>query len=83
MGIGSLYILTENFFQHYKKLSEEVFLYGEEAILAGQLAAKNGKTLYDPSLVCYHNESTTTSRINSKRIYYFMQESYKKYRKYL
>lgn len=40
MRIGSLYILTPNFFKHYEKLSEEAFLYGEEAILTGQINIK-------------------------------------------
>lgn len=83
MGIGALYILTPNFFRFFDRLSEEVFLYGEEAILAGQINAVNGKILYEPALKCYHNESATTSQIKSKTKYEIVQKSYRKYRKYL
>ncbi|AZB02266.1 glycosyltransferase family 2 protein [Chryseobacterium joostei] len=83
MGIGALYILTPNFFKHYEKLSEEVFLYGEEAILTGQINKVNGNIIYDPELICYHNESSTTSKMNLKHKYKIVQKSYKIYRKYL
>lgn len=83
MGIGALYILTRNFFTHFDKLSEEVFLYGEEAILAGQINSVNGKILYEPNLVCYHNESATTSQMESRTKYEIVKKSYKAYRKYL
>ncbi|MDX8568442.1 glycosyltransferase [Elizabethkingia sp. HX XZB] len=83
MGIGALYILTPNFFKHFDKLNEEVFLYGEEAILAGQVHSANGKIMYEPSFVCHHNESSTTSKIELRSKYKIIQKSYKIYRKYL
>lgn len=83
MGIGALYILTPNFFKHFEKLWEDVFLYGEEAILAGQINSVGGKILYDPQFVCYHNESATTSKLGSKSKYKIVQKSYRTYRKYL
>lgn len=83
MGIGALYVLTPQFFENFEKLSEEVFLYGEEAILAGQINSVKGKILYEPNLVCYHNESSTTSQMESKSKYKIIQKSYKSYRKYL
>jgi GT2 family glycosyltransferase len=83
MGIGALYILTPNFFIHFNKLWNEVFLYGEEAILAGQMMSVKGKILYEPNLKCFHNESTTTSKLPAKEKYLIIKSSYKKYRKYL
>lgn len=83
MGIGALYILTPSFFTHFDQLSEEVFLYGEEAILAGQISSVNGKILYEPNLVCYHNESATTSKMESRTKYEIVRKSYRTYRKYL
>ncbi len=83
MGIGALYVLTPQYFKHFEKLPEEVFLYGEEAVLAGQLQAVKGKTLYEPKLLCWHNESSTTSNLGFERKYKTMQNSYKIYRKYL
>lgn len=83
MGIGALYVLTPYFFEHFEILSEEVFLYGEEAILTGQLQSVNARIMYEPSLVCYHNESSTTSKMESVSKYHIIQKSYKIYRKYL
>lgn len=83
MAIGALYVLTPNFFKHFQKLWEDVFLYGEEAILSGQVKSQNGKILYEPRLVCYHNESATTSKMESKTKYEIVKKSYKSYRKYL
>lgn len=83
MGIGALYVLTPNFFRHFDKLWDDVFLYGEEAILAGQISSVNGKILYEPLLKCNHNESATTSKMGSKFKYKIIQKSYKSYKKYL
>lgn len=83
MGIGALYVLTPFFFKHYSKLWDEVFLYGEEAILAGQIDHVDGKIIYEPSLKCKHYESATTSKITTKNKYKIIQSSYKIYKKYL
>lgn len=83
MGIGALYVLTPNFFNHFERLSDEVFLFGEEAILTGQVESVKGKILYEPNLVCYHNESFTTNRMEPRLKYSIIRKSYKKYRRYL
>lgn len=83
MGIGALYILTPSFFKYFDKLWEDVFLYGEEAIFAGQIASVNGKIWYEPSLKCNHNESATTSKMESNSKYKIIQRSFKIYKKYL
>jgi GT2 family glycosyltransferase len=83
MGIGACYVLTAAFFKHFKKLDDSVFLYGEEALLAGQVAAANGRTLYDPKLVVRHVESATLSKLPSRKVYGFAKESYPRYRQYL
>ncbi|MGV8915087.1 MAG: hypothetical protein ACOH1X_06535 [Kaistella sp.] len=83
MGIGALYVLTPRFFHYFEKLSEEVFLFGEEAILAGQINSVNGKILYEPNLVCHHNESATTSQMETRSKYEIIRKSFKIYRKYL
>lgn len=83
MGIGALYVLTPQFFYHFEKLTEEVFLYGEEAVFAGQVHSVGGHIIYEPSLVCYHNESSTTRNMESKNKYEIIRKSYKIYKKYL
>lgn len=83
MGNGALYVLTPNFFRHFNKLWDILFLYGEEALLGGQISSVDGKILYEPELKCNHNESSTTSNLGAKKKYYIVRESYKIYRKYL
>lgn len=83
MGIGALYILTPNFFKHFTTLWDQVFLYGEEALLAGQVKSVNGNTLYMPSLKCLHFGSSTTSSLKTRKKYKMEQSSYNLYKKYL
>ena len=83
MGIGACYVLRRNFFEHYSRLDDSVFLYGEEALLAGQLEAVGGKMYYDAALVVHHAESATLSRLPSKTTYDFAKASYPKYRSFL
>lgn len=83
MGIGALYVLTPNFFKHFDRLWDLLFLYGEEAVFGGQIASVNGKILYEPKLKCNHNESATTSRMSFKDKYHIVRKSYFIYRKFL
>lgn len=83
MGIGALYILTPQFFKHFNQLWAEVFLYGEEAVFAGQIRSVKGKILYEPLLRCKHNESATTSHLRTNFRFKLMQKSYRIYKKYL
>jgi GT2 family glycosyltransferase len=83
MGIGACYVLTENFFKVYKNLDARVFLWGEEALLAGQIANAGGKTLYVPSLIVHHFENASVSKIPSMASYKITKESYKIYRQFL
>lgn len=83
MGIGASYILTEHFFKFYSLLDERVFLWGEEALLAGQVSRVSGKTLYAPSLVVHHFENASVSKIPSVKSYKIQKKSYEIYRQYL
>lgn len=83
MGIGALYVLTPFFFNHFDELWDDVFLYGEEAILSGQILSVDGKILYEPLLKCNHMESLTTSKMETKYKYKVIQSSYRIYKKYL
>lgn len=82
-GIGACYILTENFFNHYSKLDDRVFMWGEEALLAGQVAAANGKMLYHPDLIVHHEENASVKNIPWRATYNITRESYKIYKDYL
>ena len=83
MGIGACYVLTPAFFKSFPRLDDSVFLYGEEALLAGQVMSVNGKTFYDVDLVVRHAESATLSKYPSRTTYGYMKKSYPIYRKYL
>lgn len=82
-GIGACYILTPYFFEHYKKLDDRVFMWGEEALLANQIEIVGGTILYDPTIKITHHESASVKNIQSKKKYYMVKESYKVYKKYL
>lgn len=83
MGHGSCYVLTNNFFKHFSFLDDRVFLWGEEALLTGQIKSKNGIILFTPSLSITHNRSSSTNRLPSKEKYEIMRRSYRIYSRYL
>ena len=83
MGIGACYLLTSAYFKHFKRLDDSVFLYGEEALLAGQVLSVGGRTYYDAALVVRHAESASLSKLPSKTTYEFGKASYPHYRKFL
>lgn len=83
MGIGACYVLTPNFFRHFHRLDDRVFLYGEEALLAGQVMSVEGRTFYDPDLIVHHDESATLSKVPTKKVYDFAKRSYPIYKEYL
>lgn len=85
-GNGACFILTNNFFKFYQKLDDRVFLWGEEYLLANQLSLADGKMLYDPNIVVYHQTrlgDTLFRSLNYKEQYEISQLSYKCYSKYI
>lgn len=83
MGIGACYVLLPSFFSFFDELDNKVFLYGEEAFLAGQLMRVNRKMYYDPNLLVIHAESATLAQVASKTKYNYIKSSYWDYKKYL
>jgi GT2 family glycosyltransferase len=83
MGFGACYILTPAFFEKYRILDDSVFLMGEEALLAHQVRIANGKTLYCPDLVVFHEDHSTFKKIPLKDIYNITRQSFQIYKKYL
>lgn len=83
MGIGACYLLTASYFKSCSRLDDSVFLYGEEALLAGQVMAAGGRTYYDAELVVNHAESATLSKLPSRTTYEFAKASYPRYRQFL
>ena len=83
MGIGACYVLTEHFFNFFSKLDDRVFLWGEEALLTGQITTVGGRMLYHPDIVVYHDESSSICKLPTRQAYNITQQSYKIYSKYL
>ena len=83
MGIGACYVLMPEFFAACGELDSGVFMYGEEALLAGQVMSAGGITYYEPGLRVRHLESATVSKLPSRRVYEFARSSYPIYREYL
>lgn len=83
MGIGACYLLTTSYFKNFSRLDDSVFLYGEEALLAGQVMSAGGRTFYDAELVVHHAESATLSKLPSRVTYEFAKVSYPRYRQFL
>lgn len=82
-GIGACYLLTESFFNHFDRLDDRVFMWGEEALLSNQVQSVNGKILYVPKLVVEHFESGTVKKMLTRHKYEIVRQSYKVYREYL
>jgi GT2 family glycosyltransferase len=82
-GIGACYVLTPNFFRHYQRLDDRVFLWGEEALLSHQIDIVNGSTLYSPSIKVIHCESASVGSMGNRNRYEIVRSSYRIYREYL
>ncbi len=83
LGYGACYVLLPSFFRYFNKLDDEIFLYGEEALLSHQVQSVNGSILYCPTLEMRHYEHATVSSIESKKHFKITQSAYKIYKKYL
>lgn len=82
-GVGAIYILTHNFFNKFEKLRSEVFLWGEELLLASQIEEVGGKMLYKPELLVNHMENMSVKKIKTKEAYEIGRHSYSIYKKYM
>lgn len=80
--MGSQFILTKSFFQHYQQLREDVFLWSEEALLGYQVRTAGKEILYCPTLKMFHLENASTGQLPSRKKYDIMQKSYWTARKY-
>ncbi|WP_316817960.1 glycosyltransferase family 2 protein [Pedobacter nyackensis] len=83
MGYGACYILTENFFKHFKELDAPIFLMGEECIIGNQVLSVDGITLYRPDLIVNHHDHASIGKISNRKLYEFSRASYFYYLKNL
>ena len=80
---GACMILQKRFLDICGQLSEEVFMWGEEAIFTGQIHQHGGTLYYDPQLRVTHMENATVNKISNYNKYKLVQASYRVYRKYI
>jgi GT2 family glycosyltransferase len=76
MGYGACYILTKNFFRHFEKLDDALFLMGEEGLLANQILSVKGVTLYVPDIIVNHHDHSSIGKISNRKLYEFSKKSY-------
>ena len=83
MGVGACYVLTPEFFKHFKTLNYPFFLFGEEAYISEQIHSADGILWFDPNLRVDHAESAALSKVLNRKAYEFSREGYPNYRKLL
>jgi len=82
-GFGACYILGPLFFSYFESLWAPTFLMGEEFFLSRQLASKNLRIFYEPSIIVHHHCHATMEKIPSKKFWEISRKSHKVYRKYV
>jgi len=80
---GSCMIFKGAFFKEQPYFDYNVFLWGEEAIIADKVRKKGGKVIFYPLLTVHHQASSSTKHISSLDKYKIWKKSYKVYRELL
>jgi GT2 family glycosyltransferase len=80
---GSCMILKGAFFNKKPYFDYNVFLWGEEAIIADKVRRKGGKVIFQPDLEVHHISHSAIKYINNYKKYKIWKESYKIYRELL
>lgn len=74
---GSCFFLKMECINALIKIKDEIFMYGEEILVAEIVRAINKKIYFCPKLVVLHNENSTTGKINRKNKVKWYNTSYK------
>ena len=80
---GSCIIVDFNTLKDSNFFNENIFLWGEEVIIAEKARRHGATVLFEPSLKVFHNEHSATSNIIAKSKFEIWKESYATYRPYL
>lgn len=78
LGVGACIVLTDHFFVKIAKLPEDVFLFGEEALLAERVLDNGGRLLYDSTLIVSHAAHSSVSKM-PKKDYWLIQKNSAEY----
>ena len=64
---GAFLIFSKGYIDVFDGLNDKTFLYMEEKILAATLRKYNMKSVYNPNIVIFHNEDSSTNAINKNK----------------
>lgn len=80
---GSFMVTTIENIERTSLFDYDIFLWGEEAVIAHSFREQGMKICYVPSLVVYHNEHASTGLLPAARKYGIWKKSYRVYREFL
>ena len=80
---GSIMIFNAELFLDFDFDTPNVFLWGEEAIIANWVHKNGGEIYYEPALEVFHCSKTATSKIVGKARFKIWRDSYLIYREFL
>jgi len=63
LGVGACFLLTISYLNKVGRLPDEVFLFGEEALLSEKVIREGGRILFDGTLKVKHKEHSTVGGI--------------------
>lgn len=64
---GCFFVLSREFFKKLPGLNPNTFMYMEEDILFTELMQANGVSVYDPTLIIFHQKGKSTGKLNAQK----------------
>ncbi len=64
---GAFLIFSKKYIETFDGLNDKTFMYMEEKILAATLKKYNMKSVYNPEIVIFHNEDSSTNAVNKSK----------------
>jgi GT2 family glycosyltransferase len=64
---GCFLYLSEHYLEHFPLLDEDLFMYGEEDIIAYNCIRQNLRVVYDPTIRVHHGDAKSTNTENDFR----------------
>lgn len=74
---GSSFLLNKECIKELSSISKNIFMYGEEELIAAFIYKHNKKTLYIDELHINHNSGTVTSNLSNNTKFEYYKKSYK------
>lgn len=64
---GAFLIFSEKYINTFDGLNDKTFMYMEEKILAATLKKHRMKSVYNPNIIIFHNEDSSTNAVNKNK----------------